>query len=469
MKTIYKFLIITLLLTGFAQDSSSQTFDSTYAGILQAKLQQLKTGYNLVGISGAAYVPGQGFWTGTAGISSSDSDKIIPEMVMSNGSITKNYISAIILQLQQEDSLDINDPLGNWLPAYNNIPDTITIKQLLDHTSGIYNVTDNGAFINAVFSDLTRYWTIEEVLEGNFVLNPYFAPGSGFHYSNTNYMILGMIISRIMKTTLAEQFKRRIFNPYQMNKSFFEVHDTVTSPFAHNWSDLTGSGVIQDIFHLPLMAFNSSTIGAGGVICTARDQIIYLKALFEEGMIDKNSLSQMLIFRPVSFAGANGYGLGLMRYNVGGRSCYGHGGNSLGYSAVMIYDPTDNIAITLMINKDISAAALGISFMQTAIQNNPVTISSTSEMIPEEFKLSQNYPNPFNPETIISFSLPKSEFVKLSVHNITGQEIEILYEGDLQPGEYSYKWNAGQLASGIYFYKFTSLSNAQSKKMMLMK
>lgn len=475
MKRSFLFCFAIIMLLSFKENIIASVFDTTYARILQTKIEQLKSSYSLVGISAAAYVPGQGTWEGTAGISSSDSDKMNSEMVFSSGSITKNWIAAIILQLEEADSLSLDDPLSNWLPQYQNIPDSVTLKQMLNHTSGIFNVTDNQIFINAIFNNVKRLWTIEEVLTGGYVLQPYFSPGTSFHYSNTNYMILGLIISRIMHTSLVDQFRQRFFTPLDLTESYFETDDTVKSPFAHNWSDI-GNG-FEDIFYLPVTAFNSSTIGAGGVICTPENLVRYINNLFDGKIIGSNSLGQMLTFRSVNIAGANGYGLGTMRYNVSGVSCYGHGGNSLGYSSVMIYNPVDSISIAIMTNKDINAAPIGISFLQTVMQNNPSGLFQITSQVTEKFLLKQNYPNPFNPVTQVEFGISKVGFVSLNVFDALGKEVMTLVNEIKPAGSYKVEFNGSSLSSGIYFYKLVvSLSNpieagnfTQTKRMLLLK
>lgn len=471
MKKIILSIIIwgIIIVVTTVSKSSANTFDSAYAQILQSKIEQLKSTYSLVGISAAVLVPGQGIWTGTSGISSSDSDDVTTEMVFGAGSVTKNFIATMILQLAEADSLNINDSIGKWLPSYTNINNSITLKQLMDHTGGIYNVTDNPVFISAINSNLNRFWTIEEVMNGGYVLAPYFTPGSGWRYSNTGYMLLGMIITKIMKTNLSVLFHEKFYSPYDLSGSFFEIDDTVTKPFAHNWADITGSGIIQDAFSIPKTSLNSSTIGAGGVISRPENLVRWSDNLFNGKIINNNSLSQMLTFRPASISGANGYGLGTMRYPVSGRFCYGHGGNTFGYTTVMIYDPIDKISIAIMMNRDLNGGPLGISFMNTVIQNNPVGISTLSNTNPEKFSLHQNFPNPFNPVTNIRFELNQKEFITLSVLNVLGQEVEVLFNDVLSSGTHTYRWDASVFTSGIYFYKLKSEKQTEIKKMLLVK
>jgi len=90
-------------------------------------------------------------------------------------------------------------------------------------------------------------------------------------------------------------------------------------------------------------------------------------------------------------------------------------------------------------------------------------------LIPEDFSLGQNYPNPFNPETRIRFSIPKSSFVSIVVHDVSGKEITQLVNNQLTPGNYEYNWSALGLSSGIYFYRIQTVDFTDSRKMVLLK
>ena len=458
-------LILTAIL---CYSSTAKSFDSTYAALLQSRIEIYKSAYALKGISAAAYVPGQGMWLGASGISSV-TENVNTDMIFGAGSITKNFMSAIILQLTEADSLSLNDSIGTWLPPYPNINGSITVRQLLDHTSGLYNMTDNPAFTAAINANLNRIWTAEEVLNAGFVLTPYFAPGTSWHYSNTNYLIISYIINQIMHTNISQQLHGRFFTPLGLNESFFEVQDTITLPYAHNWVDINGDGVLDDVFSIPMTSIYSSTVGAGGVTSRPENLVRWLRALYGGNILNQTSLAAMLTFRSANISGANGYGLGTMRYIINGLTCYGHGGNIFGYTSVMIYDPRDSIAIAIMTNKDLDGGPMGKAFMNDVIANNPVGIANVSAEVPVKFSLYQNYPNPFNPGTNIKFDLPSRQYVELSVVNILGEEIQVLYRGTLQSGEYSYKWEASDYPGGVYFYKLQTDNGSEVKKMMLLK
>ena len=100
---------------------------------------------------------------------------------------------------------------------------------------------------------------------------------------------------------------------------------------------------------------------------------------------------------------------------------------------------------------------------------NPTGISNINSQAPDRFSLSQNYPNPFNPVTNIEFSVPHSGLVNIAVYDALGREIETLVNDDLNPGTYNAAWDASGYNSGVYFYRFTSASFTETKKMILVK
>lgn len=464
MKKLY-IILIALIITCTSVYSGGG-FDTAYARILHNRLVYLKNAYGLVGISAAVEVPGQGVWLGTAGISSSV-DSLMPYHVFDIGSITKNFMAALTLQLAEMDSLSLDDSIGTYLPPYTNINGKATIRQVLKHTSGIYNYTDNSVWQNAVNGNLGRMWTLEEVLTYGYVLAPYFAPGAGWRYSNTNYLIMAIIIKKIMKADLSELMRARFFDPLNMPEAYIELKDSVAAPFAHNW--IPGGGGLVDAYGIPRTAFISSTMGAGGVVTKPELMLKWLRGLNTGLVINQNSLNEMLTFTNASISGANGYGLGTMRYNVGGKTCWGHAGNSFGHSTVAMYYAADSISMSLMMNKDLVTGPVAIDFMNVVLTSRPIGVEQYSTEIPSKYRLEQNYPNPFNPATKIRFSVPKNSQVKVSVYDITGKIVEVLVNKTLNAGKYEADWNASKYTSGVYFYKLESGSFTETRKMILVK
>lgn len=462
IKNIKYFLVfIALICSQYAYSE----FDTAYARVLQNRIEYLKNLHGLVGISAAAEVPGQGIWLGTAGISHVNVS-MDTNMVFDIGSITKNFVAALTLQLVEADSLSLEDSIGTWLAQYPNINNKVTVRQLLNHTSGFYNFTDNPSWQNAVNSNPYRLWDIEEVVQG-YILSPYFAPGAGWHYSNTNYTLLTMIIRKITGSDLGPLFRERFYIPLGMNSAFVEIADTITAPFAHNW--VQSGGNLVDAYGYPRIAFASSAYGPGGVITRPENMLRWLKALYGGQIISQPVLNQMLTFVNANISGANGYGLGTMRYNVNNRTCWGHAGNSFGHSSVAMHYAPGGITIAVMMNKDLVTGPVGIDFMNTVITYNPTGISQISGEVPQKFSLSQNYPNPFNPKTNFEFKIAETGSVKLEIFDAAGRLIETIVDKEFKPGIYKAEWNAAQKPSGVYFYRLNTGNFTETRKMILVK
>lgn len=148
---------------------------------LQRVLDTELSKYNVNGVSASIIYPDWSVWNGVSGISH-DTVSIKPDMLFAIGSITKNFVAALTLKFIEDGRLSLNDPISKWLPAYNYMDSTITIRQLLNHTSGIYMFWSNQQIWDDLKKDRTKVWQPDEVL--SYIKEPYFAPGKGFRYSN---------------------------------------------------------------------------------------------------------------------------------------------------------------------------------------------------------------------------------------------------------------------------------------------
>ena len=166
---------------------------------LQEVLDQGIAKYDIHGVSATVIFPNDEIWNGVSGISH-DTVPIEPNMVFAIGSVTKNFIAALTLTLAEENLLSLDDPISKWLPTYAHVDGNITIRQLLNHTSGLYMFWDNQEIWDDLMADRTKYFSPEEVLE--YIKEPYFSAGEGWRYSNTNYLLLAMIINQATGSNL---------------------------------------------------------------------------------------------------------------------------------------------------------------------------------------------------------------------------------------------------------------------------
>jgi len=293
-------------------------------------------------------------------------------MLFNIASIGKNFVAILVCQLAQEGRLSLDDPLSKWLPDYPNIDKAITIRQLLNHTSGIFDWVRHPQspyarpFHTIVFDEVS---SPEEVVT-RLVSEPYFPPGGGYHYSSTNYTLLGMIVREATGSTVAEEIRERFLKPLQLNHTFVldaETRVPETMRVAHAWWDVGGDGTPDDVTSRPTTWI--ATRSPALMYSTAEDLARWSQALYGGQVLNRTSLEQVLAFhRPTPTAPggplATGYGLGTQEFRSGGVEMWGHLGWQVGYTSSMLYVPKRSASIVVLINDNnmmlINVAAIGL-------------------------------------------------------------------------------------------------------------
>src|SRR5215471_11637993 len=135
------------------------------------------------------------------------------------GSITKTMVATVVLQLAAEHRLHLSDSIARWLPGLVPGGQAITVRELLQHTSGIYNFTDDPGFLKAVEADPARVWQPRALIRIAVAHPPLFPPGTAFHYSNTEYLLLGLVIEKATGHPLGRELRDRIFVPLGMRRT----------------------------------------------------------------------------------------------------------------------------------------------------------------------------------------------------------------------------------------------------------
>ncbi len=212
------------------------------------------------------------------------------------GSVTKTFVSATVLQLAAEQRLSLDDPIDRWVPGAGPIP----LRRLLDHTSGIYNHAEDPRTFE---HGLLKQWRPRELVAISLSHPPYFAPGAGWHYSNTNYVLLGLVIEQVTGRPLAAELERRLIRPLGLRDTSYDESARVPG---------LAPGPPQ----------NTSWAGASGaLVSTAHDLARFYRALLSGRVLAPAQLAAMKTRDPV----AGPYGLGLftrddqLRRGVGAR------------------------------------------------------------------------------------------------------------------------------------------------------
>ena len=335
---------------------SEQNKEPTLAEKLQEALDNGLESYNGKGVSAAVIMPDGETWIGVSGVSHGTT-AITADMPFAAGSITKIFTATTILQLIEEGELTLEDSLYEWLPVYPYVDSTITIRQLLNHTSGLYDFIDNPDLWNAIFEEPSKVWTPEEMILA-FIREPVFPKGTDWNYSTAGYALLRIIIKEISGSELSTVNSNRFWIPLGLANSFTLIGgEALSTNTAHGWWDLDMDGTYDDFFYWPRTAWASGT--GGEVFSTAEDLAKLSRALFHDRIVlSQASLDQMLTFHSPCTGEeffAAGYGLGVAKFNpdlFNGLEAYGHSGNAPGYAAASIYLPDYGVCIGLMDNTE---------------------------------------------------------------------------------------------------------------------
>ncbi len=245
------------------------------------------------------------------------------------GSITKSFVAALVLQLIGRGNLSFGDSVESLLPGVVPGGSQITVRQLLQHTTGLYDyVSDPQVFAPYLKGTLGYVWTPHALLGVAFSHPPLFKPGTRWSYSNTNYILLGLIVQAVTGKTLGAELSRRIFRPLGLDATSFEAGRRVPAPAAH------GYYLDRDVTTLS----GSWAWAAGAIVSTADDVAAFYRALFSGKVVPPALLRTMVSTVPTR-SGPDGYGLGLLRLETPCGPAFGHNGLVPGYASFAISSP----------------------------------------------------------------------------------------------------------------------------------
>jgi D-alanyl-D-alanine carboxypeptidase len=342
-------LLIIVLLSLFGKTEGQ--IPSAYAARLQFVLDSVASAYNMKGVSAAVVVPGLGTWTGVYGVSHAGVP-INSSMLLGIGSNTKTFVSSVVLKMEEQNLITLSDTVGTWI-QHPNVNGQITINQLLNHTSGIYNYTNSQAWVDSLFADDTKIWAPDSIMQ--FIAAPNFAPGASWGYSNSNYLILGLIIKQVLNQPLSTAIRNNILTPAGLNNTFLYPEESTTATIPHIWSvSTTVGGYLEDVTATYNWSNNSGfsmAWAAGAIVSTAEDNALFWSKLIQEQIISPASLVKMK--QTVTLSSTVGYGLGIFRYkNFNGRTIYAHGGTNFGFINENLADSISGVGISVLTNQD---------------------------------------------------------------------------------------------------------------------
>lgn len=426
MKNISVRLVLFLLWFPLLK-SNGQGVPFPLDSMLSKSLDSMQVVLNVKSLSAAMQFPDTAVWARATGISSLvPLDSVTTSDVYLIGSVTKTMTSACVLQLAEQGVLNLDDSLYQWIDTIQYINPNITIRQLLRHESGIYDVLSNPACQPTLLGDQDSIWDPIDLIQ-TFIAPPQFNPGAAWSYSNTNYFLLAQIIKEATGNYFYQELRNRYFIPLAMNTIAIPSFETLNSPVAHVWMDLNGDGVTEDAhnFYINYLSLNSAGGAAGGYFATPTDVTRWMRTYMRGDILSAATMTEAKTTVAAPGLPSTTYGLGLMRKFFAGYEGFGHGGD-LAYAASSWYFPLRDLSITVFTNdsKNNSWTLVPVVTVLLKTYNNYLaTLTGITESANNLFEL-QTVPNPFVDELQIRFAgLENYKQIEVVLNNTLGQQI----------------------------------------------
>jgi D-alanyl-D-alanine carboxypeptidase len=361
-KLLISVIFILSILVGYNQTSKKApdcspdvTINGSYskAKILDSILKYYTTNM-LPGASLAVYSEAEGWWAGAQGYA--DVEKKIR---MNNchlqylQSVSKSYMAVEILQLNEQGRIDLDAPMTKYLPLkyskYIKNANAVTVRMLLNHTSGVPEYNESPAFVSKVMLHPLDNFSSEDCLKGIDGNEFQFTPGANYKYTNTNYLLLSLIGDAITGDHAAYIVKN-IFKPLGLDHSYYGRDFSYLKGLylPQSYWDVFNNGIAVNTTPFQQMTVVCSK-GDDGIVCTTTDAVKYLKGLIEGKLLNPASMKELMNFVKDE-KGNKRYSMGLIYFDLGGLPAYGHGGGGIGAGCGLLYILSHKVYVFMSTN-----------------------------------------------------------------------------------------------------------------------
>ncbi|WP_397428001.1 serine hydrolase domain-containing protein [Pseudarthrobacter sulfonivorans] len=254
-------------------------------------------------------------------------------------SVTKSMVAVSVLKLVEEGAIRLGDPVGKHLPGFDSLmkpPGPVTVEQLLRHESGIPAHPESVFTSRQIVELLGQPRTAEQNLALAASTPWVLMPGSGFRYSNLNYLVLGLIVERLREQPLGQVLRSDIIEPLKLTGTHLTAPGPAPATMVHGY--ITVDGEQQDVTYLDGLIDDA----AGGLVSTVGDLNTFYAALMDGRLVKPATVKEMLL-------APRGYGLGLTRWAsvCSGAFYYGHAGDTAGYGTIALTTPDARRQVTI--------------------------------------------------------------------------------------------------------------------------
>lgn len=326
------------------------------AGRYQKMIDKLlQTG--VTGVSATVISP-EGTWSSGNGMADlAHNTALTPCHTLRMGSISKVFASATILKLQEEGLLNINDKAGKYIPKeitkHIANADEVTIKQLLNHTSGIVDYLGFNTTLKILNQSVVKK-SAEENLVFIYGKKADFKPGEGQNYSNSNYLMLSLVVKYLTGKSAYQVVNEKVIKPLQLNNIYADTK--LPSTLARGYYDIYDNGFMKDLTEIDNNAVGGQDMLDGGLIANTYDLAAFLKALMNGNVLSDKSMAQMQTFiditqeLPEELKYIKQYGLGLMKIETDYGTAIGHYGHVHSFWGMVYYFPQQKVTIAMLTN-----------------------------------------------------------------------------------------------------------------------
>ena len=340
-----------------APASPAAQLDGSTAAALQKALATIRTSGGYPGVSAAVVFPDGLIWAGQAGSAIlSPQTPVTADTLFSIGSISKTFVAALTGRLAARGTISLDDPLAKYVPDFYDAAN-ITLRQLLNHTSGVKDLFE--VMSSPILADRTRTWTTDEVLAKVGRSRYGFEPGKGYRYSNTDYVLLGAAIEQATGKTIASLVRSEFLEPLGLTHTFLQTEEESPGARAHGYKGTAAAPTDQTAgTMLPFTAEATAAGPAGAYVSTATDLARWGDALYNGNVLDKATLAAMADisqtqgfkapYTPVHWL----YGLGMEEATIAGQTAWGHRGHLDGFWSAMWYLPASHVTIVVIANAE---------------------------------------------------------------------------------------------------------------------
>jgi D-alanyl-D-alanine carboxypeptidase len=293
-----------------------------------------------------------------------------PGLTYRVASVTKPFVATVVLQLVAEGRLPLSDTVERWLPGILPYGDQVSIRQLLNHTSGVpeYLLVPLLALYESRQGRF-RSWTPQELVALVADQPPLFPPGATYSYSNTNYVLAGLIVEAATGRTLRQELTGRIIRPLRLHDTFFPVNrPDIPGRNAHGYSlPLSDQGPVLDGPLLDFTVYNPSLAwAAGNLVSDLGDLTRFFRALLGGRLLSPGLLAEMTTTVPIGLGA--GYGLGLLVLQTPCGRLIGHDGGIPGFITIMLSTQNGRRQFGVMVNEFFTTPAVDQAYSQVVVE-----------------------------------------------------------------------------------------------------